>query len=133
MVNSHFIKFLLGEESFYKVFSNDSYDQLHFHIFAWLGLNPDYAPVCHHPVGHVEHPLKPLFRCPWHSVTAEEDDIPKRQIPQTGIPISLFFSTPTMLSMRAKPSQAILDFDSTQLRCTQNSYSKLCCYKMYRT
>ena len=46
MVNSHFIKFLLGEESFYKVFSNDSYDRLKFHIFAWLGLNPDYAPVC---------------------------------------------------------------------------------------
>ena len=48
MVNSHFIKFLLGKESFYKVFSNDSYDRLKFHIFAWLGLNPDYAPdiVC---------------------------------------------------------------------------------------
>ena len=59
--------------------------------------------------------------------------IPARQIPESKIPISLFFSTPTMLSMRAKPSQAILDFDSTQLRCTQNSYSKLCCYKMYRT
>ena len=24
--------------------SNDSYDRLKFRIFAWLGLNPDYAP-----------------------------------------------------------------------------------------
>ena len=54
---------------------------------------------------------------------AEEDNIPKRQIPQTGIPISLFFSTPTMLSMRAKPGQGILE--STWLRCTQNSCSKV--------
>jgi hypothetical protein len=45
MVNSHFIKFLRGKQSFYKVFSNDSYDQLKSHIFAWLVLNPDYAPV----------------------------------------------------------------------------------------
>ena len=37
------MEFLLGKESFYKVFSNDSYDWLKFHIFAWLGLNPDYA------------------------------------------------------------------------------------------
>jgi hypothetical protein len=43
MVNSHFLTFLLGKQSFYKVFSNDSYDWLKFHIFAWLGLNPDYA------------------------------------------------------------------------------------------
>ena len=62
-------------------------------------------------------PCTPHFRRPWHSVTAEEDDIPKRQIPQTGIPISLFFSTPTMLSMRAKPSRAILDL--TQLNSTK--------------
>ena len=48
MVNSHFIKFLLGKESFYKGFSNDSYDCLKFHIFAWLGLNPDYAPDTKH-------------------------------------------------------------------------------------
>jgi hypothetical protein len=46
VVNGHFIKFLLGKESFYKVFSNNSYDQLKFHIFAWQGLNPDYAPAC---------------------------------------------------------------------------------------
>ena len=45
MVNSHFIKFLLGKQSFYKVFFNNSYDRLKFHIFAWLGLNPNYAPV----------------------------------------------------------------------------------------
>ena len=44
VANSYFIKFLFGKESFYKVFSNDSYDRLKFHIFAWLGLNPDYAP-----------------------------------------------------------------------------------------
>jgi hypothetical protein len=31
---SHFITFLLGKQSFYKVFSNDSYDWLKFHIFA---------------------------------------------------------------------------------------------------
>ena len=36
---------MLGKQSFYKVFSNDSYDQLKFHIFAWLGLNPDCAPA----------------------------------------------------------------------------------------
>ena len=35
MVNSHF----------YIVFINDSYDQLKFHIFAWLSLNPNYAPA----------------------------------------------------------------------------------------
>ena len=45
MINSYFIKFLFGKQSFYKVFSNDSYDQLKFHIFAWLGLNHDYAPA----------------------------------------------------------------------------------------
>ena len=45
MVNSHFIKILLGKQSFHKVFSHDSYDWLKFHIFAWLGLNPNYAPV----------------------------------------------------------------------------------------
>ena len=39
--------FFLDKQSLYKVFSNDSYDQLKFHIFAWLGLNPDYAPVEH--------------------------------------------------------------------------------------
>ena len=44
MVNSHFTKFLPGKESFYKVFSNDSYDWLKFLIFSLLGLNPDYAP-----------------------------------------------------------------------------------------
>ena len=44
VVNSHFIKFLLGKQSRYKVFSKDSYDRLEFHIFAWLCLNPDYAP-----------------------------------------------------------------------------------------
>ena len=43
LVHSHFIKFLLGEQSFYKVFSNDSYDRLKFHTFAWLGLTPYYA------------------------------------------------------------------------------------------
>ena len=43
--HSHFINFLLGKQSFYKVFSNDSYERLKFHIFAWLGLNPDYAPA----------------------------------------------------------------------------------------
>ena len=45
MVNSHFIKFWLGKQSFYKAFSNNSYDWLKFHIFAWLVLNPDYVPV----------------------------------------------------------------------------------------
>jgi hypothetical protein len=25
-------------------FYKDSYNRLKFHIFAWLGLNPDYAP-----------------------------------------------------------------------------------------
>ena len=39
-----FDKALGGKESFYKVISKDSYDRLKFHIFAWLGLNPDYAP-----------------------------------------------------------------------------------------
>ena len=36
--------FLCGKQSFHKAFNNNSYDQLKFHIFAWLGLNPDYAP-----------------------------------------------------------------------------------------
>ena len=45
MVNSHFIKFLLGKQLFLKSFSNNSYDRLRFHIFGWLGLNPDYALV----------------------------------------------------------------------------------------
>ena len=45
MVNSHFKTFLLGKQSFYKVFSNGSYGRLKFHILAWLGLNPDYAPA----------------------------------------------------------------------------------------
>jgi hypothetical protein len=45
MVNSHSIKFLLGKLPFYTVFSDEDYDQLKFLIFAWLGLNPDYAPV----------------------------------------------------------------------------------------
>jgi hypothetical protein len=45
VVNSHLIKFLLGKQSFYKVLSSDSYDRLKFHIFAWLGVNPDYAPA----------------------------------------------------------------------------------------
>ena len=45
MVNSHFINVLLGKQSFYKVFSNDPFDRLNFRIFAWLGLNPDYAPA----------------------------------------------------------------------------------------
>ena len=44
MVNSHFKNFLLGIQSLHKVFSNDSYDRLKFHILAWLGLNRDYAP-----------------------------------------------------------------------------------------
>ena len=44
MVNNHFIKFLQSKESFYEVFSMDSYNQLKFYIFAWLGLKPDYAP-----------------------------------------------------------------------------------------
>ena len=35
---------MLGKQSFYKVFSNDSYERLKFYIFASLGLNPDYAP-----------------------------------------------------------------------------------------
>jgi hypothetical protein len=39
------MKFLCCKQSFYKVFSKDSYDQLKFHVFAWLGLNPDYAPA----------------------------------------------------------------------------------------
>ena len=39
------MKFLFGKESFLKVFSKDSYDRLKFHISAWLGLNPDYAPI----------------------------------------------------------------------------------------
>ena len=37
MLNSHSIKFLLGKQT-------DYYDRLKFHIFAWPGLNPDYAP-----------------------------------------------------------------------------------------
>ena len=44
MVNNHFIKFLLGKQSLYTVFSNDSYDWLKSNIFVGLGLNPDYAP-----------------------------------------------------------------------------------------
>ena len=44
MVNSHLKKVLLVKQLFYKVYSNDSYDWLKFHIFAWLGLSPDYAP-----------------------------------------------------------------------------------------
>ena len=28
--------------------SNDFYDRLKFRIFAWLGLNPDYAPGIYH-------------------------------------------------------------------------------------
>ena len=44
-INTHFTKVLLGKQSFYKVFSNALYDRLNFHIFAWLGLNPDYIPA----------------------------------------------------------------------------------------
>ena len=40
-----FDKVLGGKESFYKVISKDSYDRLKFHIFARLGINPDYALV----------------------------------------------------------------------------------------
>ena len=40
MGNSHLIKFLLGKQSFYNIFSNDSYMTT---IFAWLSLNPDYT------------------------------------------------------------------------------------------
>ena len=31
-----------GKQSFYKAFSNDSCDRLKCHIFAGLGLNPDF-------------------------------------------------------------------------------------------
>jgi hypothetical protein len=48
-VKSHFIMFLLVKLSFFKVFSNDSYDLLKFHIFACLGLKPDYVPAVHDP------------------------------------------------------------------------------------
>ena len=41
---SHVLKFLLGKQSFYKIFSDNSYDWLKFLIFAWLDLNPDFAP-----------------------------------------------------------------------------------------
>ena len=44
MVNGYFIKLLHGKQSFYNVFSNDSYDRLKFYILVWLGLNLDYAP-----------------------------------------------------------------------------------------
>ena len=45
MVNIHFVKILLGKQSYHQVFINDSYVRLEFRIFAWLGLNPDYAPA----------------------------------------------------------------------------------------
>ena len=44
MVNSDFIKPLLVKQSFYKIFRKDFYDRLKSDIFAWLSLNPDYAP-----------------------------------------------------------------------------------------
>ena len=52
MVNCHFITFLVSKHWFCKVFtwwlvlvfSNNSYDRLIFYMFAWLDLNPDYAP-----------------------------------------------------------------------------------------
>ena len=38
--------------------SYDSYDRLKFYVFAWLGLNPDYAPDVNYVICHFGHLFK---------------------------------------------------------------------------
>ena len=61
MVFSNFIKFLLGKQSFYKVFSNDFYDRLKYHVFAWLSLDPDPDPDSDESLLYFSKKLKICF------------------------------------------------------------------------